>query len=243
MRESAKSNGDVIAMPRARGASGAATSLLLAESRRLLRDTLSAAIEERIPGTRVDAVKSRAELVEHLERRPDTGAVIVEWGLPGLDAVSDLAGIARLLASGRMIVVADELEDDMVPMLKGAGVHGAFTRDIGVVDLSDHIQRVLEGECCFALPSVTRVLQELRNRHGLSAKEAIVMRHYLRGAASMEIASCLRISEGTVRNHLSRIHAKVGIRSGFEAYPLLQRSYRGRALGAPASDAALLEAS
>lgn len=207
---------------------GERLALLLADGQRLARDTLSAAIEHRLSNARVDAVRSLDEVIEHLERRPRTDAVIVDWDLPGLDGIADLYRLKAGPWKGRLIVLGSELEDEVGPALLNAGVQGAFSKDIGVAELAERILYVLKGGTSVALPSGVRWLASLRDRHGLSDREAVILKHYLRGAGCPEIAELLGLKEATVSCHLSKIHAKIGIRDALDAYPALRRlTHRG----------------
>jgi DNA-binding NarL/FixJ family response regulator len=224
--ETRLSSTDVPPSPEARGV----VPLLLAGAQRLMRDALSAAVETQLPQARVDVVRSFEHALEHVLRRPTTRAAIIDWDLPDLMSIESLARLSCALRGGRLIVLSSDLEDDMAEPLQRSGVHAAFSTDIGVADLSERILSVLAGESCFDLPSATHAMTAFQERHGLSNREARVFRHYLRGASAGEIADRLRVAETTVRAHLVRVHAKIGIREGIEAYPVLKRTLRWRPL-------------
>lgn len=204
-----------------------------------MRDTLSAAIENTIFGARVDAVRTFAEGIEHLERRPATEAVIIDLNLPDMPGLMALRAIAQLMRGGRLIVLSSEIGDDVVRGLRQCGVHGAFSKDIGVIDLSNNLLRVIKGETLFELPSTSDRLANLRKRHGLSSRETVVLRHHAQGADPGEIAQRLGVAETTVRNHLQRVYSKIGVRSAIEAYPVFSRLLRPQSvrLHLEASDA------
>jgi DNA-binding NarL/FixJ family response regulator len=74
--------------------------------------------------------------------------------------------------------------------------------------------------------------------HRLSRRETEVLQHVARGLSNCDIASTLQLSEQTVKNHVSRILGKLGVRSRLEAGRLLlgQRRRLDRPTEPPPSD-------
>jgi len=54
-------------------------------------------------------------------------------------------------------------------------------------------------------------LERVRNIYGLSTREIDVIRHVLTGSTNKQIADQLKITERTVKNHLTSIYTKIGI--------------------------------
>ncbi len=68
------------------------------------------------------------------------------------------------------------------------------------------------------IPNIIQFIEE----HGLTAKEADILRQIIRGASNREIAEKSFISPNTVRNHIYNIYNKTGIRNRFQLLALCQ---------------------
>jgi DNA-binding NarL/FixJ family response regulator len=101
---------------------------------------------------------------------------------------------------------------------------------------------VARGDAVVA-PSVTRRLVERHvrttapasGRHDLlTARESEVLEQVARGLSNVEIAARLYVSEGTVKTHVSRILAKLGLRDRVQAVVFAYESGLATAAGRPA---------
>jgi DNA-binding CsgD family transcriptional regulator len=66
-------------------------------------------------------------------------------------------------------------------------------------------------------------LAELRERHGLTASEVAVLQALALGLSNTEVAEYLCISTETVKTHVRRVLAKLGLQSRLQAGLLMQR--------------------
>jgi DNA-binding NarL/FixJ family response regulator len=111
-----------------------------------------------------------------------------------------------------------------------AGAAGFLLKDTAPTRLADGIRTVAAGEALLA-PTVTRRLVEhfvrrpppgqVGERYAeLTARELDILRHVARGLSNAEIAGLLFLSEATVKTHLTRILAKLGLRGRVQAVVL-----------------------
>jgi DNA-binding CsgD family transcriptional regulator len=70
-------------------------------------------------------------------------------------------------------------------------------------------------------PSTPQLMPLLARAHGLTAREAELVRLLIRGLSTSDLAGQLHISEHTVQDHLKSIFDKVGVRSRRELLPAL----------------------
>lgn len=114
--------------------------------------------------------------------------------------------------------------DDHELVLQGlkAGAQGYLLKDVSLESLIDAIQSVYQGET-FVQPAITEtLLRGLQSKQGefdalpepetLSPKETEVLRLVASGYSNKEISSALHKSEGTIKNHVSSVLAKLGVR-------------------------------
>ncbi|MFB6891772.1 response regulator [Kitasatospora sp. NPDC056327] len=126
--------------------------------------------------------------------------------------------------------------DDYVYEALRAGASGFLLKDAPPADLIAAVRVVAAGEALLA-PSVTRRLIEdfARNRpvrrrdpklrlNGLTPRETEVLELIARGLSNQEIAARLVLAEQTVKTHIGRILAKLGLRDRAQAVVLAYES-------------------
>lgn len=154
------------------------------------------------------------------EAAPDV--VLLDVRMPRLSGV-DL--LKRLKQEGRLpaTILLTTFDDDAA-LLEGirAGARGFLLKDVSFEHLTDAIRRVAAGETLIR-PAVTeRVLRGLENLRpefesldppdALSRRETEILRLMAGGYNNREIADALGTTEGTVKNHVSNILSKLGVR-------------------------------
>ncbi|TDD69420.1 response regulator [Actinomadura rubrisoli] len=176
------------------------------------------------------------ELAERL--RPDV--VLLDVRMPLMDGVA-AAELISTTTRVLMLTYTDDPDVIRAALSKGATgylVHGAFTADEliaavyntvrGAHPLSPAAVSALVGAVRGETSAVPSLEEEpdgappvpfpppgsaRRDRFGLSAREAEVMRLIVQGASNREIAQRLFLAEKTVKNHVNRIYAKLGATS------------------------------
>lgn len=88
-----------------------------------------------------------------------------------------------------------------------------------------HLQNVLESRQGEAEREQEEVRRILKYRYGITEKEQEVMALILAGCSNREIASKKQISENTVKNHISGIFGKIGVKSRTQLLSFLIRNH------------------
>ncbi|MHA3022716.1 response regulator [Mycobacterium sp. BMJ-28] len=166
-----------------------------------------------------DAVRAVRELV------PDV--VLMDVRMPemnGLDAAREI--LARTTSKVLMLTTFDI--DEYVYAALRAGASGFLLKDAPAEELIRAVRVIAAGEALLA-PSVTRrMIAELVTWPGtprrspdelalLTRRETEVMHLMARGMSNAEIAAELFVSEETVKTHVGKVFAKLGLRDRAQA--------------------------
>ena len=94
-----------------------------------------------------------------------------------------------------------------------AGARGYLLKDAPTVVLADAIRRASRGETVLAPPVAARLAERLRApiAPDLTAREVEVLQLVATGRSNAEVGTVLFIGEATVKTHLVRAFAKLGV--------------------------------
>jgi DNA-binding NarL/FixJ family response regulator len=191
--------------------------VLIADDQTLFRSGLARLLDEdpriTLVGQAVDgldAVKKAAAL------KPDV--VLMDLRMPGLDGAEATRQIVRDHPETKVLILSTFETDNYVIQALRAGARGYLLKDAEPAAVASSIVAVLSGERVMAGAVANRVLDMLTGAStpkefydGLTAREIEVLKLMANGQANKQIAYNLKISEKTVRNHISHIYEKLHI--------------------------------
>jgi two-component system response regulator DesR len=188
--------------------------LLLADDQALVRGALSALLNLESDLSVVAEVGSGDEVLPAvLSVRPDVALLDVE--MPGLDGISATSEVRRASPSTRVLIVTTFGRPGYLRRALKAGASGFVVKDTPAAQLADAVRRVHAGLRVVDPALATDSL--LAGESPLTQRETDVLRAARDGASVATIARRLRLSEGTVRNHLSSAIGKTGASNRAEA--------------------------
>jgi DNA-binding NarL/FixJ family response regulator len=165
------------------------------------------------------------------ELRPDV--VLMDVQMPRLDGVSATRQIVAERLADVLVPTTFDLDAYVFGALR-AGAAGFLLKNTEAHDLLTAVRTVARGEGIVA-PAVTRrLIAEFAARperepradpavlDGLTRREREVLACVGEGMSNAEIAGRLEMAEGTVKTHVSRLLAKLELRSRVQAAVLAQ---------------------
>lgn len=158
----------------------------------------------------VEAVKKAASL------KPDV--VLMDLKMPNMDGVEATTKIVAAQPEIKVLILTSFDTDNYVLKALRAGACGYVLKDAEPAAISSSIMAILSGERVMAGAVANRVLDMLTGAStpqefydGLTSREVEILKLMAMGQANKQVAFTLKISEKTVRNHISHIYEKLQI--------------------------------
>lgn len=203
------------------------TSVLLADDHAAIRAGLRAIIDNTADLSVVgEAGDGRAALTQARALRPDV--VCMDIRMPGMDGIEATRAITSEGTAGVLILTTFDIDDYVFGALR-AGAAGFLLKTADAATLTDAIRTVAHGDGILAPEVTLRVLSAFaatRAPHPdgadpsaevLTDRERDILRCLGEGLSNHQISSRLAIAETTVKTHVSRVLAKLGLQSRVQA--------------------------
>jgi DNA-binding NarL/FixJ family response regulator len=197
-------------------------SVLIADDQDLIREGLRMLLEAEpdlvVVGEAGDGGQALAQA-----RSLDPDVILMDVRMPGLNGIEATARLVQAGSRARILMLTTFNLDEYVYQALKAGASGFLLKDASRERLTGAVRAVAAGETLLA-PAVTRRLIEdfcrgpapgaaAADAAGrLSDRELGVVRLVAQGRSNAEIAGALYLSEATVKSHIARILAKLGLR-------------------------------
>jgi DNA-binding NarL/FixJ family response regulator len=195
--------------------------VFLVEDHAIVREGLSNLLALSTDMEVIGAAASAAEALTQVPAvKPDV--LLLDIKLPDLNGVELIRRLQARTELPPTLILTTFEDDELLFEGLSAGARGYLLKDIGLEELLAAIREIARGGS-YVKPAVTeRLLQAVRKREDvlrseqpqmpLTERETHVLRLLASGYSNREIALALVVSVGTVKNHVSSILGKLGVR-------------------------------
>lgn len=220
-----------------------AVRVLVVDDQQLMRDGIASLLSLQegieVAGT---AANGQLAIEQALHVQPDV--ILMDVRMPVMDGVAATIQLRRQLPQSKIVMLTTFDDDTYVLEALRAGASGYLLKDIPARDLAQAVHAVYRGIYQLDPAVAQRVVASLGSAPGsqstlaqqshmptrnaadaggsarfgdMTEREIEVLRLISHGATNREIAEALVISEGTVKNHISSILSRLGLRDRTQA--------------------------
>jgi DNA-binding NarL/FixJ family response regulator len=182
-----------------------------------IRSLLELSDDIRIVGEAADGAQA-LELIP--QTKPDV--VLLDMRMPGMSGLDVLTALAARGEVPPTIILTTFDDDQLVLAGLKAGARGYLLKDVSLEQLVDAVKAVASGGSLVQPVVTQRLLAGLERMQNdftsldrpdpLTERETEILRLMAGGYSNKEIANSLGVAEGTVKNHVSNILSKLGVR-------------------------------
>ena len=203
--------------------------VLLADDQALFREGLDTLLSVHKDIEIVGQASTGQEAVDlALKLRPDV--ILMDMQMPILNGIGATRRLKQSLPGCRVIMLTTFNDDETIFDALRAGAVGYLLKDVGSLQLAESIRATSRGESILNSSVAAKVLHEFSRVSSmvpgissevlpepLSEREIELLGLIASGSSNKEIAEALFITEGTVKNHITHILGKLGVRDRTQA--------------------------
>ena len=197
-------------------------SVLIADDQDLVREGLRMLLEAEpdvvVAGEAADGAQALAQA-----RLLDPDVILMDVRMPGMNGIEATTRLAQTGSRARVLMLTTFDLDEYVYHALKAGASGFLLKDATREQLTGAVRAASAGETLLAPAITQRLIEDFCRGPApgeaagggagqLSERELGVVRLVAQGRSNAEIAAGLYLSEATVKSHIARILAKLGLR-------------------------------
>ena len=199
--------------------------ILIADDQELIRQSLQIILSNEPDFTVTENAANGLEVIRSVRReRPDV--ILMDIRMPEMDGVVCTQIIKENYPDIKIIILTTFDDDEYVFNALKFGASGYLLKGISIEELTKAIRKVYQGNAMINEDIASKVVRlfsrmaqgsfsiqvDEKQSQELKESEWEIIVQVGRGYSNKEIASALNLSEGTVRNNLSHILSKLGLR-------------------------------
>jgi len=203
--------------------------VLLADDQALFREGLETLLSIHKDIEVIGQASNGQEAVDlAMKLRPDV--ILMDMQMPILNGIGATRRLKQILPDCRVIVLTTFDDKETIFDALRAGAVGYLLKDVGSAQLAESIRVTARGDSTLDPSVAAKVVQEFSRvsslvggtssevlPEALSEREIELLRLIASGLSNKEIGEALFITDGTVKNHITHILGKLGVRDRTQA--------------------------
>lgn len=205
--------------------------ILICDDQDMIREGLSLILSSNPELSVIGTAEDGARAIEMIEANaPDL--VLMDLKMPIMDGIQATESIKRRFPQVKVLVLTTHSDDEWLFEAIRSGANGYLLKDAPSEDLFKAIRATIAGDTPVD-PKMTQKLFDYVTHHShlpdarliseLNLRELEILRLIARGLTNSAIAESVHLSEGTVRNYVSNIFAKLNVTDRTQAALLALR--------------------
>ncbi len=211
--------------------------VLLADDQAILADGIKSVISSSEELEVVGVASNGLEAVALAgEKRPDV--ILMDIRMPGMNGVIATEEIKQKYPEIKVIVLTTFDDSDYILGAINNGASGYLLKDTSAAALIDAIKNAYAGDTILPAKIAKRIADaakmvandreiRLKRKFNLSDREVEIALMIYEGFTNKQIASALKLTDGTARNYISAIYEKLGAASRTEAAEVMKQALTG----------------
>jgi DNA-binding NarL/FixJ family response regulator len=201
--------------------------ILVIDDHPLILDALQQLLPALDHDIEVRVAAHAGEAIACLDDEPDIALILLDLALPGIRGLDLLADFMLDYPGVPVVVLSATHDDATINAALAAGARGFIAKTARAAALLESLQQVLDG--CICRPDAVRSMACGNGAGigatalGLTARQADVLKLLVQGKPNKMICRDLRLSEGTVKVHVSAILKALRVNSRTQAVAELAR--------------------
>jgi DNA-binding NarL/FixJ family response regulator len=200
-------------------------NILIADDHAVVRQGLKTLLERQGNFKVVAEAETGEEAIEKA-RASHPDVAVLDIRMPGLSGIEACRQIVQSVEGCKVIMLTAYAEDELLFAAIEAGASGYVLKVVGDNELVHAIERVSSGEGKLDSSMIATVVKEIHKAtetlqaakfSTLTAQEMAVLSLVTKGMTNRQIAAKLYLGEGTIRNYVSSVLAKLGVANRAEA--------------------------
>lgn len=172
----------------------------------------------------IEVISEATDGAEAIEMIPSVApdVVLLDMRMPGKSGIDVLKELSERDALPPTLILTTFDDDELVLAGIKYGARGYLLKDVALAELVNAVKTVAAGGSVVKPAITQRLLKGLEHMHNefssldqpdpLTDRETEILRLMAGGYSNKEIANSLDVAEGTVKNHVSNILSKMGVR-------------------------------
>lgn len=202
--------------------------VLIAEDQTLIREGLVTLLAQQNDDFEIVGAAADGEQAIELARRYRPDVILMDLQMPRIDGIVATRRILREFPNINIVVLTTFETDDLIFEAISAGAKAYLLKDAKIDEIATTVRAVRSGQSALSPTVAARILDEFKRlrprstpaslpvRDTLTERENAILNLIVVGKSNREIGRQLHLAEGTVKNYVSTILDKCGVRNRTE---------------------------